>query len=83
MTRKLHVQRPGALLRWAIALHHQLSGPAFTYRTVQRNYSVVRVLCAVLVHCTVRTVQCTRTFLELRKGWVELLVVECAYPELT
>ena len=33
--------------------------------TVQHNYSVVRVLCTVLVHCTstVRTVQCTSTVL--------------------
>ena len=77
MTRKLHVQLPGAFLRCIInsAVQH--------LRTVQHNYSVVRVLCTVLVHCTVRTVQCTRTFLELRKGWVELLVVSCAYPELT
>ena len=54
MTRKLHVQLPGAFLRCIInsAVQH--------LRTVQHNYSVVRVLCTVLVHCTVRTVQCTR-----------------------
>ena len=62
MTRKLHVQLPGAFLRCPVnsAVRH--------LRTVQHNYSVVRVLCTVLVHCTVRTVQCTRTFLLHKSG---------------
>ena len=62
MTRKLHVQLSGVFLRCIInsAVQH--------LRTVQHNYSVVRVLCKVLVHCTVRTVQCTRTFLLHKSG---------------